>query len=129
MDIITKETIESFLNAKDSIETKAEQIFNLIDRKEIDSRYHLYGTEIEDNVIKIRIGGCFMGEWDEDCIFHPIEYMWMDEAEILEAEEKRKNEIEEEKRKEEEERRKENEERQKREELALLKRLKEKYEK
>jgi len=127
MKKITKETLTEFINLRTMLEKRANEIYHLIDAKEIDSRMSMGGADFDDNEFSIRICGSILGEWQEDDIYHPSEYLWMSDDEILEAEKKAKEESEREARIRDEEEKKRQEEATKKAELATLMRLKEKY--
>lgn len=119
---ITKEEYEIYEKVKNRLERRADQIFELLKGIEVGWTEYYEGCTISGG-LTFRIGGNYRGEYDYEEHWRPLDYLFMNDNEIVNAEEKREEEL---KRKEELEK-KEEEKRIRDREIEQLKELKKKY--
>jgi hypothetical protein len=126
---MNKETIDNFLKIKKQVDTRAEEVYDLLVKlKEFDPGWKDYLVRIEydeDGCVNYTTGASYMNEWCENYFSCDIEYLSMSDDEITDIINKKNEKI----RKEREElERKECGKREK-DEYSLYEKLKKKFEK
>ena len=95
MKPITKDDFENYNSLKNQINERTDEIFNLLKGITVGSNEAFEYCTIEGDELCFRIGGSYRNEYDCEEHYRPLDYLFMNDEEIIKAEDVRLKELEE----------------------------------
>ena len=123
MKTITKNDFENYNSLKNRIKERTDEIFNLLKGITVGWNESYEYCTIDGDELCFRIGGSYRNEYDYEEYSRPLDYLFMNDEEIIKAEDERLKELEEANTL----REKEKEDALRKSEIEKLKELKKKY--
>ena len=95
MKPITKDDFENYNSLKNQINERTEKIFNLLKGITVGWNESYEYCTIDGDELCFRISGSYRNEYDYEEYYRPLDYLFMNDEEIIKAEDERLNESEE----------------------------------